>query len=120
MLAAYRKLHELGHAHSVETWQEDRLVGGIYGLAIGKMFFGESMFSAAPDASKVALARLVHLLQQTGVKLLDCQVASEHLLTLGMRPIPRKSFVEYLDQYVDSEPAVRVWGEPPGPTTALW
>ena len=120
MLAAYRQLHELGHAHSVETWRGNRLVGGMYGLAIGKIFFGESMYSAAPDASKVALARLVHLLQQTGVKLLDCQVVSDHLLTLGMRPIPRKSFIGYLDQYVDCEPAVPVWGEPPAPTTALW
>ncbi|MEE8235466.1 MAG: leucyl/phenylalanyl-tRNA--protein transferase [Gammaproteobacteria bacterium] len=120
MLAAYRQLHELGHAHSVETWRGDQLVGGMYGIAIGKIFFGESMYSAAPDASKVALARLVHLLQRTGVKLLDCQVVSEHLLTLGMRPVPRKSFIGYLDQYVDCEPVVPVWGQLPAPTTALW
>ncbi len=120
MLATYRQLHELGHAHSVETWQGNRLVGGMYGLSIGRIFFGESMYSAAPDASKVALARLVHLLQHTEVKLLDCQVVSDHLLTLGMRPIPRKSFIGYLDQYVDCEPAVSAWAEPPAPTTALW
>lgn len=120
MLATYRQLHDLGHAHSVETWRGNRLVGGMYGLAIGRIFFGESMYSAAPDASKVALARLVHLLQHTEVKLLDCQVVSDHLLTLGMRPIPRKSFIGYLDQYVDCEPAVSAWEEPPAPTTALW
>ena len=119
MLEAYHKLHELGYAHSVETWQKDQLVGGMYGLAIGKMFFGESMYSAVPDASKIALARLVHLLKQTGVKLLDCQVTSDHLLTLGMRPVPRKSFVEYLNLYVDSEPAVALWKKPPDSTTAL-
>ena len=120
MLEAYHKLHELGYAHSVETWQKDQLVGGMYGLAIGKMFFGESMYSAVPDASKIALARLVHLLKQTGVKLLDCQVTSDHLLTLGMRPVPRKSFVEYLNLYIDSEPAVALWKKPPDSTTALW
>ncbi|HEY0180193.1 MAG TPA: leucyl/phenylalanyl-tRNA--protein transferase [Dokdonella sp.] len=92
MHAAYVRLHRLGHAHSVEAWDGDRLAGGIYGVAIGRMFFGESMFSAAPNGSKVALLALARLLHARGCPLLDAQVASPHLFTLGARLLPRAEF----------------------------
>jgi len=92
MLAAYLRLHALGHAHSVEAWDGERLVGGIYGVAIGRMFFGESMFSAAPNGSKVALLGLAHALRQWQFPLLDAQVASDHLFTLGALELARDDF----------------------------
>jgi len=92
MLAAYQRLHVLGHAHSVEAWDGERLVGGIYGVAIGRMFFGESMFSAAPNGSKLALLGLAHALQSWGFPILDAQVASDHLFTLGAHELPRTDF----------------------------
>lgn len=92
MLAAYQRLHELGHAHSVEAWDGERLVGGIYGVAIGHMFFGESMFSAAPNGSKVALLALCQVLARWEFPLLDAQIASDHLFTLGARRMPRSAF----------------------------
>ncbi len=92
MLAAYQRLHALGHAHSVEVWDDERLVGGIYGVAIGRMFFGESMFSAAPNCSKVALLGLAHALRSWGFPMLDAQVASDHLFTLGALELPRADF----------------------------
>ncbi|MBP9593143.1 MAG: leucyl/phenylalanyl-tRNA--protein transferase, partial [Steroidobacteraceae bacterium] len=96
MQAAYRRLHELGHAHSVETWLDGRLVGGLYGVALGGMFFGESMFSTTRDASKVALKRLVDEALGRGMTLIDCQVASPHLESLGARSMPRREFIERL------------------------
>ena len=96
MQAAYRRLHELGHAHSVETWLDGRLVGGLYGVALGGMFFGESMFSTTRDASKVALKRLVDEALGRGMTLIDCQVASPHLESLGARNMPRREFIERL------------------------
>ena len=92
MLAAYQRLHELGHAHSVEAWDGGHLVGGIYGVAVGRMFFGESMFSAAPNGSKVALLALCRVLAAWEFPLLDAQVASAHLFTLGARCMPRAAF----------------------------
>jgi leucyl/phenylalanyl-tRNA--protein transferase len=92
MLAAYRELHALGHAHSVEAWDGDRLVGGIYGVALGRMFYGESMFSIATNGSKVALLGLCRAMREWGWPLLDAQVASEHLFTLGAREMPRTAF----------------------------
>jgi len=92
MLAAYQRLHALGHAHSVEAWDGERLVGGIYGVAIGRMFFGESMFSAAPNGSKVALLALARALRAWGYPMLDAQVASDHLFTLGALELPRFDF----------------------------
>lgn len=92
MIEAYERLHELGHAHSVEAWDGDRLVGGLYGVAIGRMFFGESMFSAATNGSKVALLALCHTLAGWNHPLLDAQVASGHLFTLGAREMPRARF----------------------------
>lgn len=96
MQAAYRRLHELGHAHSVETWLDGRLVGGLYGVALGGMFFGESMFSTTRDASKVALKRLVDEALGRGMTLIDCQVASPHLESLGARSMARREFIERL------------------------
>lgn len=92
MLSAYQRLHVLGHAHSIEIREGERLVGGIYGLAIGRMFFGESMFSAEPNGSKVALLALCRGLEAWGFPLLDAQVASTHLFTLGARELPRAAF----------------------------
>ena len=94
MLAAYQRLHTLGHAHSVEAWDGERLAGGIYGVAIGRMFYGESMFSAATNGSKVALLALCKALHEWGFPLLDAQVASDHLFTLGAFEMPRAAFCE--------------------------
>ena len=96
MQQAYIRLHQLGHAHCMETWRGERLVGGIYGVRVGRCFCGESMFHHETDASKVALAALVEQLKQEDVELIDCQVSSEHLLRLGAREIPRARFLAYL------------------------
>lgn len=92
MITAYIKLHELGYAHSVECWQDGKLAGGLYGVALGGAFFGESMFSAVTDSSKVALASLVQQLQNWRFQLLDCQVKSSHLLRLGATEITAPTF----------------------------
>lgn len=99
MKAAYTALHCLGYAHSVECWQDSVLVGGIYGLALGKCFFGESMFSRVTDASKTALVALDKALQQYDFRIMDCQVYSEHLVSLGAVEISRREFIGILDQY---------------------
>ncbi|HHH35934.1 MAG TPA: leucyl/phenylalanyl-tRNA--protein transferase [Gammaproteobacteria bacterium] len=99
MEAAYCHLHREGWAHSVEVWAGDALVGGLYGVAIGRVFFGESMFHRRRDASKVALVSLVERLRQWHFALIDCQVASDHLATLGAREIPRAHFIELLDRH---------------------
>ncbi len=96
MIDAYTRLHALGHAHSVEAWDDGQLVGGLYGVALGAAFFGESMFSRATDASKVAFARLVRQLEAWGYTLVDCQVASAHLFSLGAEEIPRAEFLARL------------------------
>jgi leucyl/phenylalanyl-tRNA---protein transferase len=92
MTTAYLELHRLGYAHSVECWQDKRLVGGLYGVSIGRVFFGESMFAHARDASKVALATLARQLSHWGFPLIDCQVYTRHLESLGAIPLPRKEF----------------------------
>ncbi len=96
MLEAYIRLATLGFAHSVEVWAEGQLVGGLYGVAIGRMFYGESMFSRRTDASKVALATVVGQLERWGFEMIDCQMATEHLASLGAREIPRSDFVKRL------------------------
>jgi len=98
MLEAYTHLHALGHAHSVETWQDGHLVGGLYGLAIGGAFFAESMFTRTDDASKVALARLVSQLHAWNFQLIDCQQSSPHVMRFGAEEIPRRDFVRQLTQ----------------------
>lgn len=109
MQAAYIELHRLGAAHSVEVWQDDRLVGGLYGLAMGQLFFGESMFSRTTDASKVGFVTLVERLREWGFKLIDCQMPTQHLASFGARPIPRHVFAETLATYLD-EPCAARWG----------
>jgi len=99
MQAAYESMHSLGYAHSVETWHEGRLVGGLYGVAIGRVFFGESMFSLERDASKVALRRLCDELVARDFHMIDCQMATPHLLTLGAQLIPRAQFISQLTEH---------------------
>ncbi|MHB1215601.1 MAG: leucyl/phenylalanyl-tRNA--protein transferase [Thiobacillus sp.] len=101
MVAAYTRLFEMGYAHSVETWHGDRLVGGLYGVAIGHMFYGESMFSREPDASKVALVRLAQQLQRWNFGLIDCQMETSHLASLGARTMPRATFTARLAELVN-------------------
>lgn len=96
MLGAYEALHQLGHAHSVEVWEGDELVGGLYGVAMGQVFFGESMFSLRPNVSKLALIDLAARLPQAGYQLIDCQVANPHLLSLGARNMARSRFRQLL------------------------
>lgn len=112
MRAAYLRLHKLGYAHSVETWLDDRLVGGLYGVALGGVFFGESMFSLERDASKVALKRLCDELVERGYHIIDCQMATAHLLSLGAELIPRTEFIELLRTYVGSDLAAKPWTAP--------
>ncbi|MBK9674702.1 MAG: leucyl/phenylalanyl-tRNA--protein transferase [Betaproteobacteria bacterium] len=90
IVAAYSGLHRRGHAHSIEAWREGRLVGGLYGVSIGRMFFGESMFALERDASKVALAHLVAMLRARGFPLIDCQQETEHLASVGRGPFPAR------------------------------
>ena len=99
MLAAYRELHRIGYAHSVEVWFEEELVGGLYGVSLGCVFFGESMFSIERDASKVALVHLTRLLKERGFQLIDCQVYSPHLVSLGAEEIERTRFCQELEHW---------------------
>lgn len=109
MIAAYTRLHELGFAHSVESWQGDELVGGLYGMSLGQAFFGESMFARAPDASKVALVKLVERLQASGCRVIDCQQATVHLASLGAREIPREDFARLLRESIQYPPSGARW-----------
>lgn len=97
MRAAYGRLHALGFAHSVETWIDGALAGGLYGVAIGGAFYGESMFARVTDTSKIALAHLGAQLRQLGFGIIDCQMQTAHLATLGARPVPRQAFCALLD-----------------------
>ena len=99
--AAYVQLHKRGFAHSVEVWDNNVLVGGLYGLAMGQLFFGESMFSRADNASKVGFATLVERLKAWGFVLIDCQMHTQHLQNFGARPIPREAFCDYLRLHLD-------------------
>lgn len=101
MQDAYLELHRSGIAHSVEVWRDGELVGGLYGLAMGQLFFGESMFSRADNASKVGFATLVERLKAWGFVLIDCQMPTEHLLSLGARTISRDEFARYLSRHLD-------------------
>ncbi len=105
MIAAYTELHRQGFAHSVETWLDGELLGGLYGVAIGQMFYGESMFSRATDASKIAFVALVNRLQADGFGLIDCQMRTAHLASLGAREIPRTEFSQYLQVLTARSPA---------------
>lgn len=98
MIEAYTTLHEQGYAHSVETWQGGQLVGGLYGVALGGAFFAESMFTRVPDASKVALVFLVRQLHAWGFRIMDCQQSSPHVMALGAEEIPRREFLDHLNE----------------------
>ena len=113
MIEAYTTLHELGYAHSIEVLDvEGRLVGGLYGVAMGRIFFGESMFSQSNDASKVALVALVAILKSAQFHLIDCQVESDHLNSLGARNISRLDFEQRLAQTIDMETKTDMWRLP--------
>ncbi len=107
MIAAYCELHRMGHAHSVETWVDGQLAGGLYGVAIGRMFYGESMFSHASNASKVALAHLARQLERWQFNMIDCQMNTAHLASLGAREIPRNEFIAQLQELINCEPVTR-------------
>ena len=119
MAAAYERLHALGYAHSVEAWRGEELVGGLYGVALGGAFFGESMFHTEPEASRAALAGLVGLLKHRGVRLLDCQQATPHMERMGARLLPRSVFLRELTEALgpasartpdeDGEPRLSPW-----------
>lgn len=123
---AYTGWHRAGAAHSVETWVDGRLVGGLYGVNLGRMFFGESMFSLATDASKIALAALVAFCRAHGIELIDCQQATGHLASLGAREMPRDAFERHLALTLGSEGPGRWTYDPahwaqllaPGPVTS--
>ncbi len=100
LIEAYSVLHDMGYAHSIEAWQDGKLVGGLYGVMIGKMFFGESMFAKVRDASKVAFATLIERLKDEGFTMIDCQIPSVHLKSLGAREISRKEFMQHLQEQV--------------------
>lgn len=104
MQDAYRALHAAGYAHSVETWSGSELVGGLYGVHLGGVFFGESMFSRRTDASKIALARLVEECRRRQIAVIDCQMATRHLASLGSRTVSRSEFVALLQQHCRPEP----------------
>ena len=109
MQTAYTQLFEAGHAHSVEVWRDEKLVGGLYGVALGQLFFGESMFSFESNASKIALVNLVKQLQQWNYKLIDCQVSSEHLESLGAIEISREEFRQQLHGLLPLPGKVAPW-----------
>jgi len=110
MLQAYTALHAEGHAHSVEAWQGGELVGGLYGVSIGKCFFGESMFAKVSNASKAAFITLVQDLKSRGYWLIDCQVYTEHLASLGAALLPRSTFLAYLERNKSEETRKGNWG----------
>ena len=108
IVAGYTALHRMGYAHSSELWHDGELVGGAYGVSIGRMFYGESMFARVPDGSKVALSALVSFLRAHGVKMIDCQQETAHLASLGAAPIPRREFLAHLRQAIN-EPQIVDW-----------
>lgn len=114
MIDAYLALHRIGVAHSVETWIDGSLVGGLYGVAIGRMFYGESMFTRVSDASKMALAHLVAFAKSQAMPMLDCQQQTNHLASMGARPIPRREFSSAIADLV-ARPAIAAW-----PGTLTW
>jgi leucyl/phenylalanyl-tRNA--protein transferase len=117
MIDVYCELHARGVAHSVEAWRDGRLAGGLYGLAIGRMFFGESMFARETDASKVALVHLAAMLRARGFPLIDCQQETAHLASFGARPMPRRKFAERLAGLVNSAAPEGAWTPVPASTT---
>ena len=115
---AYIALHQQGVAHSVEVWHDDELVGGLYGIALGQLFFGESMFSRMSNASKVGFTTLVKHLTDAGFVLIDCQMPTEHLSNFGAESITRTEFADYLQRYLDT-PSTMQWSTPAITTSTL-
>ncbi len=113
MIQAYLELHQLGYAHSVDIWQDDKLVGGLYGVSLGSVFFGESMFSRENDASKLALIHLANKLAEWNYKMIDCQVHSPHLVTLGAIDICRRSFKKNLQRWCGQSHRQGSWKDEP-------
>ncbi|SDZ81864.1 leucyl/phenylalanyl-tRNA--protein transferase [Microbulbifer marinus] len=109
MQAAYEEMHRLGHAHSVEVWRDGRLAGGLYGIALGRVFFGESMFHRETDASKVAFVHLVRQLELWGCPLIDCQVSNPHLASLGAVEVSREDFERLLEAGIRQPPFPQPW-----------
>lgn len=109
MKEAYCQLHSMGHAHSIEIWQSDTLVGGLYGISLGHFFFGESMFSTKKNASKFALAYLSHYLKQAGFLLIDSQVGNPHLYSMGAKNLSRDDFLYLLDQHINWQQPKDLW-----------
>ena len=109
MIEAYSRLATIGYAHSVEVWSGAELVGGLYGVALGRMFFGESMFSRKTDASKVALALLIKQLERWRFELIDCQMSTMHLKSLGAREIPRSEFLRHVNRLAKLEQVPSPW-----------
>lgn len=107
--AAYERLHSLGYAHSIETWMDGELAGGLYGVAVGRMFFGESMFARARDASKIALVHACRMLAARGFEMIDCQMHTDHLASLGARPLARAEFLVRLKSLIDYSMPARPW-----------
>ena len=108
-IQTYTTLHERGLAHSVEVWEDEKLVGGLYGISIGKIFYGESMFARVQNASKAGFITLVRALEKSGFWLVDCQVETPHLVSLGAQGIPRTAFYEYLNQNAYEKTLVGKW-----------
>jgi leucyl/phenylalanyl-tRNA--protein transferase len=106
---AYHDLHKSGYAHSAEAWLNGELVGGLYGVAIGRVFFGESMFYSETDASKVAFVNMVGQLKRWGYQVIDCQVSTRHLMNFGAEEVARDDFVKLLDRYCDEFPSPLAW-----------
>lgn len=119
MIRAYEHLHREGWAHSIEVWLDGELAGGLYGLAIGRAFFGESMFSAAPNASKAALLTLATLMDRQIFGIVDCQVLSSHLLSLGARMLPRSRFIDAVELLCEPASRFENWPNDPIPVAEL-
>jgi leucyl/phenylalanyl-tRNA--protein transferase len=117
MVGAYCRLHQDGYGHSIEVWQDRRLVGGLYGVSLGRCFFGESMFSRARDASKVGLVALTRFLAERGFEMIDCQVTTAHLLALGAREVPRDRFLSALQKALAAPTLRGPWWLESGPRT---
>ncbi len=113
MQQAYTELHQEGFAHSVESWLDGKLVGGLYGISMGQCFFGESMFSTTNDSSKVALVALADFSQRVGIKLIDCQMTTPHLLSLGAREIKREVFLKMLKKHLETPSIKGLWNNDP-------
>jgi leucyl/phenylalanyl-tRNA--protein transferase len=119
MRQAYAQLHRHGHAHSIELWQAEKLLGGLYGVAMGGAFFGESMFSRVPDASKIVMVYLAEHLQAHGYRFLDCQVFNPHLASMGAVEIPRSQFLGELHSALAEEPGEGAWQQAPSDCSQL-